>query len=541
MFQLLIVEDEELLRKSMCVMIDWENIGIHVAGAVENGVKALEFLQGQSVDIVMTDIRMPAMDGLELACEIQSRYPEIKTVLCSAYNEFAFARKGIEYGVYGYLLKSQDEEEIEDYFDAMCRRLRKEQAYRVSPGGGEKNALELWKTRELFMRELMRPASVNTDFERLRREADRCRMQLDGYPLIAVQILIDDREFLRDELGQDGVGQLEKALDETLLSEVEWKDRGYLLKLADKRIILWNDVEQGFEERLLELKGVLTDELNAFEAKRQVSVTMALGIPVSSIENLGASFRASADALKCRCYLGCGKMIDGRRVKYEERTASPADSARWLQQAEKCCGRLDPQKLGELLEEIKEEWISRKITDLHAAEAFCMKLMSLLSDGVRRGGGQNSRLLSRCGEGIHSIAKLDSVGGMFDCLSETCQEVLLSGTEETLDTKQPKKLVQKALEFMRKNYASELSLERTAAFVNVHPVHLSRLFRQETGQTFKEILTQLRIDAAKELLNDLDLRIYEISEMVGYQKPRYFSELFKEITGMTPLEYRERQ
>ena len=132
MYRLLIVEDEEFLRKSLCVMIDWQGLGIQVAGAVENGGEALRFLQEQGmerpVDIVLTDIRMPVMDGLELAGELQSRYPGIKTVLYSAYSEFSFAQKGIEYGVSGYLLKSQDEEEIENYFREMCHRMQKEAA-----------------------------------------------------------------------------------------------------------------------------------------------------------------------------------------------------------------------------------------------------------------------------------------------------------------------------------------------------------------------------------------------------------------------------
>jgi two-component system, response regulator YesN len=269
MYNILIVEDEEIIRNVMTVIIDWNMIGFQVAALAANGVEALKVLNNKNIDVVLTDIRMPGIDGLELACEIKTKFPRIKTILLTAYNDFEYARKGIEYGVYGYLLKSDDEEIMEKYF---C------------------NLKEV-----------------------LDKERDICKQK-------------------------EGASQ---------------NDGDYLLSMRKKLI---------------------------------------------------------------------------------------------------------------------------KNDDLH----------------------------------------LD------------------------MDNNVPiRKITEKALKFIKDNFYSDISLEDVASHVNVHQVHLCRLLSNELGKTFKDILIETRIDEAKRLLAEIDMKVYEISEKVGYKKPRYFSELFKKCTGVTPLEYRE--
>jgi two-component system response regulator YesN len=126
MYKLLIAEDEEIFRKVLPSIIDWNSIGFEIIGVVEDGFEALKLLEQVEVDVILTDIRMPHINGLELAMEVKSRFPRIKTILLSAFNEFEYARKGIDCGVYGYLLKSDDEESIEKYFVKLSKVLSQE-------------------------------------------------------------------------------------------------------------------------------------------------------------------------------------------------------------------------------------------------------------------------------------------------------------------------------------------------------------------------------------------------------------------------------
>jgi two-component system response regulator YesN len=146
MYKILVVEDEEIMRNGLVTSTDWKSLGFEMAGAACNGEEALDILGKTDVDIVLTDIRMPVMDGLSLAKEIHSRYPKIKTILLSAYSEFEYAKKGIEYSVYGYLLKSDSESEFERYFSTIAEVLDKESQDNSSTKNNKQDGSRIKKT-----------------------------------------------------------------------------------------------------------------------------------------------------------------------------------------------------------------------------------------------------------------------------------------------------------------------------------------------------------------------------------------------------------
>ena len=141
MYKVVLVEDEEIFRKVLPEIIDWKALGFEIVKIVENGRKALEYLQEEQVDVILTDIRMPVLNGLDLAMEVKNRYPMTKIILLSAFNEFDYARKGIDCGVYGYILKSEGEEEIERYFRNLKKTLDSEFFYENRDMWGKGNYL----------------------------------------------------------------------------------------------------------------------------------------------------------------------------------------------------------------------------------------------------------------------------------------------------------------------------------------------------------------------------------------------------------------
>ncbi len=532
MYRLLIVEDEEFLRKSLCAMVDWESAGIQIAGAVENGREALRFLsENGQTDFVFTDIRMPVMDGLELAGELQNRYPNIKTVLYSAYSEFAFAQKGIEYGVSGYLLKSQDEEEIAAYFRELCRRMEEETQ---SPSSAEKG---FWETREALSNRLLNGISLE-DEQKAILEGGDCKLDLKNGPLAAALFELDETPMLREELGGLGLRQLHKFLAEQVLSRMEMQGMGHLLQFGEPVIALWKDFSTDWPDRLRALHKALCEDLKSFEAGAPVTLTIAIGPPVQRISDLPSSWSGAKERLEKRFFLGPGLVLDSNSripdVKPESNTVLPV-----LQEAETLCRCQDLPGLLAFLEQLKVKWKTGAFVDRNTANWFGVQLLQQLSSmhNSPPHARDESALAARSGDLARLITRSETLDSLFDQLAAACKELLDDSPAASL---QQKKLIEKAIRFLQENYISDISLERTASYVAVHPVYLSRLFRQETGQTFKNMLTQLRISKAKELLRDPNRRVYEISEMVGYKKPRYFSELFKEITGMTPLEYLEK-
>lgn len=533
MFRLLIVEDEKLLRESLCVMVDWESAGVEVAGTAENGLRALDFLAGNAVDIVLTDIRMPAMDGLELACEIQSRYPQVRTVLYSAYSEFSFARRGIEYGVSGYLLKSQDEEEIAAYFRELCRKM---QRALPPPPSRSQGAGSLWGWRDALFARLAKgeDTAVSSD------EELRCKLALREKRLAVLLVQLDGAAELADALGAAGFRQLKKYFAEQGLVELEWQGSGYLMRTGEELAALWTDFDPDWEERLAAFHQTLGGELRAFESSLPVTITASLGRPATGPAGVRESYEDAASGMERRFFAGNGRLFRGGERQPDAGDAPPAEAEVALAEAAVFCRERKTGELFRTLDILREAWgAGESRISQRQVELFGMKWILQLADAAGRRGDSGGGLIEKGGEFVQAVARAETMDGLFEQLRLASQEFAGDGVPFAL--RQPKKIVAKALDYLREHYAEEVSLEKAAAFVAVHPVHLSRLFRQETGQTFKEALTRLRIEAAKELLADLDLRVYEISERVGYKKPRYFSELFKEMTGMTPLEWREKR
>jgi len=200
---------------------------------------------------------------------------------------------------------------------------------------------------------------------------------------------------------------------------------------------------------------------------------------------------------------------------------------------------LNTEKIAEYLQFIRKSFTDCSITDISAVTDFVAKVALTVINEIRKMRvNADDELLRKSSCLIKTVGLCDTIGSALRQLELFLNEVvvLLSGNLE-----QNSKIIEEALLYIHSNYSKQILLEDVASHVNLHPVYLSRLFKSETGKTFKRILTEIRIDKAKELLvGTLDSKVYEISEMIGYEKPRYFSSLFKTMTGLTPLEYREK-
>ncbi len=538
MYRLLIVEDEEIIRKALPIIFDWESIGIKVAGTAANGVEALKFLERESVDIVLTDIRMPVMNGLELACEIKSKYPRMKTILLSAYDEFEYARKGIEYGVYGYLLKSSDEDEIKKYFIKLKENLDKELML-DSVGYAASDGSNFWMKREEFIKSILK-GDVSKNKDEIIREGRKYKMRLaaSGYNVILVQI--DELEILADVVGEQGIRHIRKMLAEQLLDNVEWQNYGFVSNLDDIMCIIWTSSVSDFRGCLDKLFSDIGDELSLYDIERKIDMTWSVGSQQHDILSLPESYADAKRALQYKIYLGGGRIIysqDFSRDKCNELTLEKIDE--FAGQVIFLLDNHQIQRVLGLLDEIEEYLVSNKVRNKEKINVLLMKIMVALSDMAGKVNLYSRHLVEKAGYLMRTISRYETIYAAFEQL-----KVFAAELAEAAGEKYPShamRIVDKAMDYILNNYKENITLEDVAKYVNVHPVHLSRLFKQELDKNFKHIITEIRVAKAKELLKNPSLKVYEIAQAVGYRKPRYFSDLFKEFTGITPLEYRGKQ
>lgn len=420
MYQVLVVDDEKEIREGLAAW-DWMQLPLKVAGSCAHGLEALRFLSNTPVDILLTDIRMPFMDGIELMDAVSRQYPFVHTVVLSGYSEFEYARRAMQLGAEDYLLKPVNQQ---DMLATMGRLIGRMDAQRQS----ERRMELLRRQSGLLSSELRRDfldALFHTSMspEELEYGGMAGEVMLEGNAFAAVLVRMDDPaspaldvEALRFSLNSI----LYRAWDEPLL--------GYHMvhPFAVSAVLL----SKGAHDRAR--YGRLSQQLTKYRALFRSTFSIVAGPVVGSAALLHKSY-AEAHA---------------------RATGVPANS----------------------------------IVMCPALEAP---------------------------EPAPPAAPL---------------------TAEPLD----RKLLGKAKRFMQENFSRSITLKDAADHVYVSPGHLSALFKAN-GETFLKALTRLRVDRARELLDDADLRIYEIVGMVGYTDTAYFTEVFKRQTGVTPTDYRNRR
>jgi YesN/AraC family two-component response regulator len=531
MYKVVLVEDEEIFRKVLPEIIDWKALGFEIVKIVENGRKALEYLQEEQVDVILTDIRMPVLNGLDLAMEVKNRYPMTKIILLSAFNEFDYARKGIDCGVYGYILKSEGEEEIERYFRNLKKTLDSEFFYENR---------DMWGKRELFAQYIIKDKAVPAG--KVQDIAKKARLPVT-YENCTVSIFeLDERRYLDYLYDTEYIAQLIFHTRNFLISRIELKQMGYVLILNSTVYVIWNIEKQKALKRLGAIFADLCSEIQLYDngEEPQISITCAVGMPGSDIAGLQYSYRKAKQALLHRVYIGGGHIIDCEKITLSiGNCLSLPDEEQAAAKILSLIHEGNTTKTADYLEFILNSFVDCKLTDMSVAIAFVTKVVLTVMNEVRKmrvSLDDEVILKSTCL--IKAVGFCDTIGCALRQLELFLTEVMVLLFDNFAHNS---RIIEEALQYIRSNYPKQILLEDVASHVNLHPVYLSRLFKSEIRKTFKSVLTEIRIEKAKKLLvSNLDNKVYEISELVGYEKPRYFSSLFKNMTGLTPLEYREK-
>lgn len=536
MYKLIFVEDEEMIRKVFPLMIDWKTVGFELVGVAENGLEALKIMSTMSVDVVLTDIRMPIINGLELACEVKTRYPRVKTILLSAYSDFENARKAIEYGIYGYLLKSDDEAEIQKYFAALTQTLDRETEILLNSGwvGNEMSIL-----RNHFLKKLLTDnTSLNiTEIEAL--ATNYCIIANERYTSVIIQF--DEYYNLLKMLGNARVKGIQKLFSGILVTYIEALKKGYVIEVEEYYVAFLLGTDIHVNQMVEDIYYYLTSELELIEEAGEMSLTFAVGQSVSGLMDLKVSFESALTLFKHKVYLGNSQILNGLYLigSFCVKNLNPAQMISFENKLKQYIDRNDIDGMFVYLNEIEKYLIENKFTDIDQIFTFIAKIVMNTRDSIYFSRTNSDELFQEANAVLEYIGKCETYNSLFKTFREYAAKVL-----EQPHEKEPKehvrKIIEKAVVYINQNYSKQISLEDVAKHVNVHAVHISRLFSQQLGMNYKELVTKLRMDKAKEMLADIDVKIYEICEAIGYNKPRYFSELFKKTTGLTPLEFREK-
>ncbi len=520
MYKVFLVDDEIVIREGIRNGFPWDEGGFTLCGEAPDGEMAFPMIADLKPDILITDIRMPFMDGLELSRRVASALPWTSIIILSGYDDFHYAQEAIAIGVRQYLLKPVTPRKLAEALRQTAERISQERA-RLADAAWPQPSLsaEELQTRELQVSSLLSKPSDETMTE--------AAASL-GLPPSSAQYLVILLGGLREELMP--------RLKASLLRLTQAQPQTYCTTLLDHpALLLAQPAGEGGADSLEERAYALASALE-YEAGRAGlgRPAIAIGSPVSRVQDLPqalASARAVFRAASGQPPRIVGSLDVDLSASLEQMEAGSLPLSERLRYAALKDG-----------DEITEQYFL-SMGDLAAQSVLVLNF--LLMDVLLAA----SRIIRQCGGEPSSVlpARLMQQAELLK-LSRHPGEALRAAQE----------LVREALRFRDSNLASrygetlrsacayidqnfhrpELSLQDVAGHVALSGNHFSTVFSQEMGLTFTEYLTKTRLDRAKQLLGSTQNRSVEIAAAIGYSDPHYFSYLFKKQVGMAPREFR---
>jgi len=515
MYKVLVVDDEPRVRRGLRNLIPQLDAEWTVTGEAKNGLEALEMVRKEMPDLVITDIRMPSMNGLDLLNALKE-YP-VHVVILSGYGYFEYAKAAIRFGAFDFLLKPLKPEEVQDLLARLKRQL---QTNKPQPAGAAPNHpySKLWKDW------LMGVEETDDYPSRLREQMPAASSR---YQIIAVEIDHFDELVTEDQWGDRQLVSftVRNIVHEIFAREEKLSCRFLFAGGAQLYFLL---VDEDCPLQLLELM--------IFEVKRWVKISISVGISdeTDRFEKLPDLFGHAKEALLNKWIYGNGSVHAYSQLFLNDdlQAGYPNDLDAGLVVAIRE-GRKD--KAEERLQQFAVHLLAQNAA-YHVFRRYCLQLMSSVVRIVYE-------------QKITSIVFQDEVKpydlfGMQFTPDEFLgfMKRLIASCIASMDLRKQMKhnrTLEHAVSYIHQHYAKDLSLDEVAGHAQMSSSYFSSFFKQEMGASFVEYLTGLRMEKAKGLMMDPDLKLYEIAQMVGYQDVKYFSRLFKKTEGVAPVEYRQ--
>ncbi|MCC3371521.1 response regulator transcription factor [Cohnella sp. REN36] len=522
MYNVWIVDDEPFILKGLSGIVNWPDLGLVLAGQAENGQDALEQIEaaGAQVDILITDISMPEMDGLTLLEELRRRNPELKAIILSGYNEFEYIKQGMKLGIENYLLKPINLQELRETLIHSVEKLNRARIDRLSQdqvGMLKDNILYRWAT-----------GRIGPEQWRLRSEFLGLRLQA---PFVAAAIVrAPDRE--ADEAERD---ELKARIRRSCERFLTLRGAAYLsfLDTSDDTALFLASPSGDADglAHLTEQLETLGDELRPALGCLPV---LALGPLVAGFDRAPDSYRHAHQALEyAMLYPDEPVLVYDRLAGVSGSDYSPtADGDMYAR-------LVLAHDLNRLAKQIEADF-----------EAFsAMERMSpvRLRHGALEMVMQMKKLLKETPTG-HPVFQTyhETVGRILgsaslEQLKELVRAMAAAISDALSEREERNPIVRQILQELEAACHKEYSLKTLAQAYRVHPVYLGQLFQKETGQSFSDYLNRLRIDRAIVLMRTTKMKMQEISEAVGYWDAAHFYKHFKKYVGVAPAQYRKMQ
>ncbi|HIU76877.1 MAG TPA: response regulator [Candidatus Pelethocola excrementipullorum] len=528
MYRVFIADDNELARQALKKSICWEALNCEFCGEATNGNEAMELIRRELPDIVLMDIKMPGMFGMDVIASLQDLSYHTIYIMVTAYNDFEFMRKGMQIGVFDYVLKPVSDQELHTVLQKAVKHigeLRKK----------ERDTQEIKKRNEIYQTALkenekeLEEKLFHDAINGLEHSADRLadllrkKYHIHDYLLMLVipETDMDSgkiHQFLKNQ------NEINEECSKTYPVYVKgiWRKEGYVLFMSFKQSMFMK------EYNILSIRIAQMIQKKNEEWGCQVYVTISH--TSSSIVNIGHLFGQTLFCKNGRFFLEnkniihydsiCSASVSGEYIKMKK-----------LEELYAAC-RDKQENIVVCMEGFLEQFVSNEIYNISYVKNIMIQAVMMMIYFLRESHPDNNDF-DDVNRYVQELTKMDSLQNTYSWMMEFARRIQQVTSIDRYISSQTRKM----LDYLMIHYSEPVTLQELADYMGLSGTHVSRLLKKEIGETFITCLNKIRIKESVRLLKMGQYKVYEIAEMVGYSNYAYFYQIFKKSMGVSPKDY----
>ncbi|MDR0519634.1 MAG: response regulator [Clostridiales Family XIII bacterium] len=537
----LIVDDENWICQLIKESVPWEELNMNVAALAGNGVEALRVLRDSHIDIVITDIRMPGVDGLELIRSARAEGIDSHFIIVSGYRDFEYARQAMSCNVVNYVLKPVDEDELA----LALSRIRDSIYEKNSKDQYDSDVMsKLKNTTGVLRKQILCTIAKEGDANIRPTEIEGIEgWDPSGMAFTCAIFCVDDdtsatpiAAALPDTAATPGASatpdnETRQIVVENLLLNVEKQIRhaefDFESFIDENAItcILMHPRDFSIREFIKNCFNELKIHIEAYDG---FVVTAGVGGTVESLTQIHQSWIDADTAVKYRVVAGTNTIIESNKLAFANHSTGKLSAAQQAQLTVLCEAR-DIAAIESYIDGLLEPEYVKELNP-NTLHQILNDALATLTEVVGSEGTDADVFADR-------IVRIGSLSALKAFVKDFIKAIFAGRDASRASGQQ--QMIAAAKEYIMENYKADITLTDVAEFVHLNPNYISTLFKKETGSTFMNYLQEYRMEKARALLRDTTMRVFEIALEVGYQDERHFAKLFKKIIGLTPNEYRK--
>ncbi|MBW7453450.1 AraC family transcriptional regulator [Paenibacillus sepulcri] len=540
MLTVVLADDDYLVKEILCENIPWNELGMEVIGLAENGKEALDLCMDLKPDILVTDIKMPFYNGLEVAIQLMENHIQTKTILISGVQDFNYARIALNVQAAGYILKPIQLKEViavlKKVRDAIEMEFQREQVVKRLE---QQLAENMSTVRDKFLNYLVSEGALNNG--ELQERLDYFKLPLKAIQdIIVVVAEIDDYESRVKSKGIDRIQFYNFSIKNLIEQILNNYQAGICFTTRDNEFVIVFCGEYCKEDKMTQIFESIEQLLHDFDG---ITLSMGVGHCVS-LKSANLSYSCACSAMSYKFYTGNNSIIHINDIV----STSSMDKISEMK------GNTELNSLKKtLLTEIK---LGNRNRVHHLLEEYCVRLtqakqlskhyirglfLELIIDTYREfceTEGEVTEVISSYTASMQSVISVETIREI-----QTHSSGVLLCIAEYYGTKYNNRhsaLIERIKNYVNQSYMDNISLADIANEIYMSPSYICAVFKRETGSTINEYIIEKKMSSAKKMLTGTKMKVLEIAEQLGYENSQYFSYSFKKYTGETPQQYRSR-